>query len=88
MKNIGILGSTGSIGTQTLQVIDELSDVFNVKYLTAQDNIQLLSKQALKFEPDTVCIVNEQKRTDLQELLKGSNIKVTSGRSALLELSY
>ena len=88
MKNIGILGSTGSIGTQTLQVIDELSDVFNVKYLTAQDNIQLLSKQALKFEPDIVCIVNEQKRTDLQELLKGSNIKVTSGRSALLELSY
>ena len=59
MKSLGILGSTGSIGTQILQVIDGLSDQFDVRYLTAQKNIHRLAEQALKYLPDTVCIVNE-----------------------------
>ena len=87
MKNIGILGSTGSIGTQTLQVIDQLPGKFDVKYLTAQQNVHLLADQALKYKPDTVCIVNEEKRGELNDCLSGSNIRISSGRSALLELS-
>ena len=62
MKKIGILGSTGSIGTQTLQVIDQLPGKFDLKYLTAQQNVDLLADQALKYQPDTVCIVNEKKK--------------------------
>ena len=49
MKRIGILGSTGSIGTQTFQVIDQLPGKFDVKYLTAQQNFRLLADQALKY---------------------------------------
>ena len=62
MKRIGILGSTGSIGTQTLQVIDQFPDIFDIKYLTAQTNVHLLKEQALKYQPDTICIVNEEKK--------------------------
>ena len=87
MKNIGILGSTGSIGTQTLQVIDQLPEKFDVKYLTAQQNVHLLANQALKYQPDTVCIVDEQKKAALENCLSGSNISIIAGRSALLELS-
>ena len=87
MKNIGLLGSTGSIGTQTLQVIDQLPEKFDVKYLTAQQNVHLLANQALKYQPDTVCIVDEQKKEMLENCLSGSNISIIAGRSALLELS-
>jgi len=87
MKRIGILGSTGSIGTQTLDVLGQLDGKFDVKYLTAYENAYLLSKQALKFKPDTVCIVNKEKKEELEKYLYNSNIKITSGRSALLELS-
>ena len=65
MKKIGLLGSTGSIGTQTLQVIDQLSGKYEVKYLTAQKNVRLLADQALQYQPDTVCIVGEQKKEEL-----------------------
>ena len=87
MKKIGILGSTGSIGTQTLQVIDHLSGEFDIKYLTAHQNVHLLVEQALKYQPDTVCIVNEKKRGELEDCLSGSNISIISGMAALLELS-
>ena len=87
MKKIGILGSTGSIGTQTLQVIDHLSGEFDIKYLTAHQNVHLLVEQALKYQPDTVCIVNEKKRRQLEGCLSGSNISIISGMAALLELS-
>ena len=72
MKKIGILGSTGSIGTQTLQVIDQLPGKFDVKYLTTQQNIPLLAEQALKYHPDTVCIIDEQNK----EMLKHNIIWV------------
>ena len=87
MKKIGILGSTGSIGTQTLDVLDQLDGKFKVKYLTAYGNAHLLSQQALKFKPDTVCIINKEKKEELETYLQNSSIKITSGRSALLELS-
>ena len=78
MKRIGILGSTGSIGTQTFQVIDQLPGEFDVKYLTAQQNFRLLAEQALKYKPDTVCIVDEKKRQVLEDCLSGSNIRIIS----------
>tara|TARA_Y100000590_G_scaffold415931_1_gene514258 strand:- start:4069 stop:5226 length:1158 start_codon:yes stop_codon:yes gene_type:complete len=87
MKKIGILGSTGSIGTQTLDVLGQLDGKFKVKYLTAYGNAHLLSQQALKFKPDTVCIINKEKKEELETYLQNSSIKITSGRSALLELS-
>ena len=87
MKKIGILGSTGSIGTQTLQVLDKLPGKFDIKYLTAHQNVDLLAAQALKYQPDTVCIVNERKKGMLEDCLSGSNIRIIAGRSALLELS-
>ena len=69
MKKIGILGSTGSIGTQTLQVIDQLPGKFDVKYLTTQQNIPLIAEQALKYHPDTVCIIDEQKKEMLKNYI-------------------
>ena len=57
MKKIGILGSTGSIGTQTLQVIDQLPGKFDLKHLTAQQNVDLLADQALKYQPDRVALL-------------------------------
>ena len=85
MKSIGILGATGSIGTQTLDVIDALPGKFYIKYLTSNQNTELLGEQALKYKPDTVCIANEEKRDDLEIILAGTNINITSGRNALLE---
>ena len=61
MKNIGILGSTGSIGTQTLKVIDQYPEKFNLKYLSCNQNTQLLIEQTKKYTPDTICIINENK---------------------------
>ena len=55
MKEIGILGSTGSIGLNTLNVINNLSD-FKIKYLSANKNIDLLIEQANKFQPEIICI--------------------------------
>ena len=85
MKSIGILGSTGSIGTQTLDVIDALPGKFQIKYLTSNQNTELLGEQALKYKPDIVCIAMEEKRGELDTILTGTDINITSGRNALLE---
>ena len=85
MKKIGILGSTGSIGTQTLEVVDALTDEFQISYLTAHDNAEKLAQQALKYNPDAVCIVNKEKLSHLKHLLKDTSITVLSGRSSLLK---
>ena len=87
MKKIGILGSTGSIGAQSLQVMDHFPEKFDIKYLSAHNNIHRLIQQASKYEPDTVCIVNEEKKADLESGLRGTNINVVSGREALLDMS-
>ena len=61
MKNIVILGSTGSIGTQAIDVIENSKD-FKIVGLAAKSNVELLAKQALKFNPEAVCIVDEDKK--------------------------
>ena len=87
MKNIGILGSTGSIGTQTLQVINSFKQDFKIIYLTANNNVELLIKQSLQYKPKYVCIVNESKVKQLTEKLSNLNCKIISGRAGLLEIA-
>lgn len=86
MKNIAILGSTGSIGTQTLEVIEAHPDLFAAEVLTANNNVTLLAEQALKFKPNAVVIGNEQKYPELQEALKNEDIKVFAGKEALAQV--
>jgi len=82
-KNIAILGSTGSIGTQALEVIKEHSDIFQAEVLTARANTDLLIKQAIEFRPNAVVIVDESKYNEVCEALLPKNIKVYAGEKAL-----
>ena len=68
-KQIAILGSTGSIGTQALQVIEEQSDQYEAYVLTANNRVEELIAQARKFKPEAVVIANETKYTQLKEAL-------------------
>ncbi len=86
MKNIAILGSTGSIGTQTLDVIEAHPDLFTAEVLTANNNVTLLAEQALKFKPNAVVIGNAQKYSELKEALKNEDIKVFAGKEALAQV--
>ena len=86
MKKIAILGSTGSIGTQALEVISAHKDRFEVEVLTANNNSKLLIKQAIEFQPNSVVIVNESKYQEVQQSLSNSNIKVYSGRNSLEQI--
>ncbi|SHH73528.1 1-deoxy-D-xylulose 5-phosphate reductoisomerase [Caloranaerobacter azorensis DSM 13643] len=86
MKNISILGSTGSIGTQTLEVINEL-DNFKIVGLSANKNIDLLEKQALKYKPKIVAVYDESRARILRERLNIYNIKVVSGMDGLIEVA-
>ncbi len=85
-KHIAILGSTGSIGTQALQVIDEHSDIFCAEVLTSNNNSTLLIEQAKKFKPNAVVIVNDKKYTEVKEALKNEDIKVFAGKKALAQI--
>lgn len=82
-KQIAILGSTGSIGTQALEVIGEHPDLFEVYALTANNRVELLAEQARKFLPEAVVIANEEKYPALKEALKDLPVKVYAGRDAL-----
>lgn len=86
MRNIAILGSTGSIGTQTLQVVEANPDRFCVEILTANNNVDLLIEQARKFKPGIVVIANEKKYEQLQEALKEEDIKVYAGADAIAQV--
>ncbi|MFV0420150.1 MAG: 1-deoxy-D-xylulose-5-phosphate reductoisomerase [Dysgonomonas sp.] len=85
-RSIAILGSTGSIGTQALDVIREHSDQFEVYALTANENIDLLIKQALEFQPEVVVIANDNKYPQLKEALKGHPIKVWGGSESIAQV--
>ncbi len=85
-KQIAILGSTGSIGTQTLEVVSEHPDRFEVYTLTANNNVELLIEQAKQFMPDSVVIANEALYPRLQEALKELPIKVYAGDDAIAEI--
>lgn len=86
-KQIAILGSTGSIGTQALQVIDEHSDLYEVYCLTANNRVRELAEQARKFKPAAVVIANEKKYDELKGLLADEPyIKVYAGARAIDEI--
>ena len=85
-KKIAILGSTGSIGTQSLEVIKEQSDKLEVEVLTANSNSDLLIKQALEFKPNHVVIADESKYLDVKEALQPHDIKVYAGNKSIEEL--
>lgn len=84
-KRIAIFGSTGSIGTQALDVIASNLDKFEVEILTAHSNDRLLVQQAKKFNPNAVVIVNEGKYAAVKEALASTGVKVFAGEDALEE---
>ena len=84
MKYISIIGSTGSIGTQTLDIVRSNKDL-KVTALAAGTNIDLLEKQAREFQPVIVAVYNEQKAEELKLRLADTNIKVCAGMDGLLE---
>ena len=86
LKHIAILGSTGSIGTQALEVIRQNSDRFKVFVLTANNNADLLVKQALEFNPPYVVLTNESKFIEVKNALSATNTKVLCGIDELCEV--
>ena len=86
MKQIAILGSTGSIGTQTLDVVRQYPDAFNVYALTANRSIDLLIQQAIEFNPAVVCIADESLYHPLREALSDLPIRVMAGTKAIAEM--
>jgi 1-deoxy-D-xylulose-5-phosphate reductoisomerase len=86
-KRIAIFGSTGSIGTQALEVIAANPDKFSAEVLTAHTNDELLVMQAIKFNPNIVVIGDEKKYTKVKELLSSTDIKVFAGAKALEEVA-
>ena len=85
-KRIAILGSTGSIGTQALKVIEEHPDLFTAEVLTANSNTALLARQARKFKPDSVVIADESKYSELKEMLADEDVKVYAGQQAICDV--
>ncbi|MBX2932335.1 MAG: 1-deoxy-D-xylulose-5-phosphate reductoisomerase [Chitinophagaceae bacterium] len=85
IKRIGIFGSTGSIGTQTLEVVSANAELFSVTILTAQNNHELLIQQALKFLPKVVVIGDDKKYTLVKEALATTSIQVMAGETAIEE---
>ena len=86
-KRIALFGSTGSIGTQALEVIRANRELFEAEILTAQTNDDLLIKQALEFKPNAVVIGDEAKYQKVKEALSLTDIKVFSGEAALEEVA-
>jgi 1-deoxy-D-xylulose-5-phosphate reductoisomerase len=86
-KRIALFGSTGSIGTQALEVIRANPQIFEVEILTAQTNDELLIAQALEFRPNAVVIGDESKYHKLKEALSSTDIKVFAGEEALVEVA-
>ena len=85
-KHIAILGSTGSIGVQTLEVVDAHPDRFVVEVLTANNNSELLINQAKKYNPNIVVIANDNKYKEVNDALFDLGIKVYSGQKSLEEV--
>lgn len=82
-RNVAILGSTGSIGTQALDVIRSQGDRFQVEVLTAQNNADLLIQQAVEFEPNAVVVGNEAYYQQVSDALLARGVKVYAGQAAL-----
>ena len=86
MKHLSILGSTGSIGTQTLDVVRNNDDI-KVVGISAGSNIELLEKQAREFQPEIVCVYDEKKKKELKTKISDLDIKVVSGMDGLIEVA-
>ena len=86
MKKIALLGSTGSIGTQTLNVVRRHGDLFAVEVLCAGSNAELLVAQALEFNPNAVVIADESKYEQVRKALAATDIKVFAGEAAIEDL--
>jgi len=86
-QQLCILGSTGSIGTQTLDIVDQYPDRFEVYCITANNRVELLAQQAKKYHPAAVVIANEAKYQELKELLSDEeDIKIFAGSDALCQI--
>ncbi len=86
IKRIAILGSTGSIGTQALDVIKANPQHFSAEVLAANSNAELLIKQAIEFDPNAVVIVDESKYLFVKDALKNTDVKVYAGSKALEQI--
>lgn len=86
-RRLAILGSTGSIGTQTLDVVRKHPDAFEVEVLTAQSNLKRLVEQAIEFKPNTVVIGEEKLYRELADILEPYSIKVFAGAQAISEVT-
>ncbi len=86
-QTVAILGSTGSIGTQTLDVIDRHSELFEVYALTAHNNIDLLVEQAKRYRPEVVAIADERHYKTLREALDGLPVKVFAGADSICQIA-
>ncbi|MBP3306459.1 MAG: 1-deoxy-D-xylulose-5-phosphate reductoisomerase [Anaerotignum sp.] len=84
MRKISILGSTGSIGTQTLEVVEILENI-KVMAITGNSNVKLLEEQARKFQPELIAVMDEKNAEILKEKLSDLNIRVVSGMNGLVE---
>ena len=79
MKNLTILGSTGSIGKNTLNIVEMFPDRFSVKVLAARDNINLLAKQIEKFQPEIAVVINENLLSELKRMIPSSGVEILCG---------
>jgi 1-deoxy-D-xylulose-5-phosphate reductoisomerase len=86
-KRIAVYGSTGSIGTQTLEVIRENPTLFSAEVITAHNNVDLLIEQAIEFKPNIVVISNETLYSKVNNALSPLGIKVYAGEKALIEVA-
>lgn len=84
MKNISILGSTGSIGTQTLDIV-RANDDLNVVAIAAGSNIKKLEEQIREFHPELVCVFNEDAALKLKDAVKDTSVKLVAGMDGLIE---
>lgn len=84
MKNIAILGSTGSIGIQTLEIVREHKDEIQIKALVAHSNIKLMEEQIREFKPELVCIYDDKKAKLLKENIKDLPVRVESGMDGVI----
>lgn len=85
-KGIAILGCTGSIGTQALEVIEAYPDLFDLEVITANNNADLLIEQAIKYQPNTVVIVNKDHLSKVKEALEDQDIHVYGGQDSLCQV--
>lgn len=87
MKRVAVLGSTGSIGKNALLVVENLGKEFSPIALSCLENVELLSQQALQFQPKVVVLVNQEHLPFLKEKLKGTGIEILTGKEGLCEIA-